>query len=144
MLLGDGPFDQELGDQRYRIHHAARKTMGAKQLAEAIGFAEQPGYPLGSTIFRGGLGDYLYCCPDNLETEVCCYMANNIVFPKLEAMLSTMFSKDFSDYLTYTHLKVISIDFSSMLRVGSLQNFVNFLLLAGPILEQGSEEQEGC
>jgi hypothetical protein len=35
------------GYQRYRVHHAARKTMGVKQLAEAIGFAEQLGYPSG-------------------------------------------------------------------------------------------------
>lgn len=34
--LDEGPFDQELGGQRYRVHHAARKTMGAKQLAEAM------------------------------------------------------------------------------------------------------------
>lgn len=34
--LDEGPFDQELGGRRYRVHHAARKTMGAKQLAEAM------------------------------------------------------------------------------------------------------------
>jgi hypothetical protein len=62
--------------------------MGAKQLAEAIGYAEQLGYPSGSTIFGGGLNNYLYYCPDNLETEVCRHMADNIGFPKLEAMLS--------------------------------------------------------
>jgi hypothetical protein len=28
--------------------------MGTKQLAEAIGFAEKPGYPSGSTIFGAG------------------------------------------------------------------------------------------
>jgi hypothetical protein len=52
--LGKGPIDQELGGQRYRVHQAARKTMGAKQLAEAIGFVEQLGYPSGSTIFGEG------------------------------------------------------------------------------------------
>lgn len=85
--------------------------MGAKQLAEAIGFAEQLGYPSGATIFEGGLDDYLYCCPDNMETEACCYMADNIGFLKLEAMLPTMSSEDFSDYLAYTHLKVTFIGF---------------------------------
>jgi hypothetical protein len=38
--LGVGPFDQELGTQRYTIHHAARMVMGAKQLAGAIGYAK--------------------------------------------------------------------------------------------------------
>lgn len=64
--------------------------MGAKQLAEAMVFAEQIGYPSGATIFGGGPDDYLYCCPDNLETNVCCYMADNIGFLKLEARLSLM------------------------------------------------------
>jgi hypothetical protein len=94
------------------VHHAVGKVMGVKQLAEAIGFAEQLGYPSRSTIFGGGPDDYLYCCPDNMETEVCRYMVDNIGFPKLEAMLSTMSSEDFSDCLAYTHLKVISVDFS--------------------------------
>jgi hypothetical protein len=44
--------------------------MGAKQLAEAVGFAEQLGYPSGSTIFWGGQDDYLYCCLENKETNV--------------------------------------------------------------------------
>lgn len=54
----------------------------------------------------GGPNDYLYYCLNSLETEVYHYMVNNIGFPKLEAMLSTMPSKDFSDCLAYTHLKV--------------------------------------
>jgi hypothetical protein len=70
MPLGEEPFDQDLGGQKYIIHQAAEKTMGAKQLAEAIGFAEQLGFPSGATIFKGGIDDYLYCCPDNMETEV--------------------------------------------------------------------------
>jgi hypothetical protein len=44
--------------------------MGAKQLAEAIDFVEQLGYPSGSTDFGGGSDDYLYCCLDNMETKV--------------------------------------------------------------------------
>ena len=40
MSLGDGSFDQELGGHKYKVHQAARKTMGAKQLAEDIGFDE--------------------------------------------------------------------------------------------------------
>jgi hypothetical protein len=42
-----------------------------------------------------------------METKVCSYMADNIGFLKLEAMLLTMSSEDFSDCLAYTHLKVI-------------------------------------
>ena len=52
--LGEGPFDQFLGGQRYWVHHAAGKVMGVKQLAEAIGFAEQHGYPSRSTSFWVG------------------------------------------------------------------------------------------
>jgi hypothetical protein len=91
--------------------------MGAKQLVEAISYAQQLGYPSGSTIFRGGLDDYLYCCRDNLETKLCRHMADSISFPKLEAMLSTMSSKDFSNCLAYTHLKVTLICFSFKVRV---------------------------
>ena len=29
-LLGEGPFDQELGGQKYRFHHAVGKFMDAK------------------------------------------------------------------------------------------------------------------
>jgi hypothetical protein len=76
--------------------------MGAKQLAEAIGYTEQIGHPSGSTIYGGGPDDYLYCCSDNLEKEVCRHMVNNIGFPKLEARLSIMSSEDFSNYLDYT------------------------------------------
>ncbi|KAL5647141.1 hypothetical protein ACJX0J_041496, partial [Zea mays] len=103
--LGEGPFDQELGGRKYRVHQAAGNTMGAKQLAKAMGFAEQFGYPSGATIFGGGPDDYLYCCPDNLETDVCHYMADNIGFPKLEAGLPLMPFDNFSDCLAYTHLK---------------------------------------
>ncbi|AQL02945.1 hypothetical protein ZEAMMB73_Zm00001d045666 [Zea mays] len=84
--LGEGPFDQDLGGRRYRVHHAIGKVMGAKQLVEVIGFAEQLGYPSGSIIFVGRPDDYLYWCPDNMETEVCRYMTDNIDFPKLETM----------------------------------------------------------
>jgi hypothetical protein len=30
---GEGPFDQDLGGRRYRVHQAVGKMMGAKQLA---------------------------------------------------------------------------------------------------------------
>jgi hypothetical protein len=36
-----------LGSRKYWVHHTAGKVMGAKQLAEAIGFVEQLGYPSG-------------------------------------------------------------------------------------------------
>jgi hypothetical protein len=97
--------------------------MGAKQLAKAIGFVEQLRYPLGATIFGGGPNDYLYCCTYSMEDEACCHMANNIGFPKLEAMLSTMSSKGFSNGLAYTHLKVTSIGFVFKLHVSLIQYF---------------------
>ena len=109
--LGEEPFDQELGSQRYRVHHAGGKII----VASAIGYAEQLGYPSRSNIFRGGPDHYIYCYPDNLEIEVCRHMEDNIGFLKLEAMLSTMSSKDFSDCLAYTHLKVTYINFVSKL-----------------------------
>jgi hypothetical protein len=46
-----------------------------------------------------------------MEIEVCHYMVDNVGFPKLEAMLSTMSNEEFSDCLAYTHLKVICISF---------------------------------
>lgn len=52
--LSEGPFDQEFEGRKYRIHQAAEKIMGAKQLAKAYGYAEQLGYPSGATIFKGG------------------------------------------------------------------------------------------
>jgi hypothetical protein len=80
--------------------------MGAKQLVEVVGFAEQLGYPSGYTISEGGPEDYLYRYSDSLETEVYRYMADNIGFTKLEAILSMMPFKDFLDCLTYMHWKV--------------------------------------
>jgi hypothetical protein len=93
--LEEGPFDQFLSGWRYRVHHDAGKVMGAKQVAKAIGFAEQLGYPSGSTIIRGSQDDYLYYCPDNWEIDVCCYMADNVGFLKLEAMLSMVSEENF-------------------------------------------------
>jgi hypothetical protein len=123
--LRECPFDQDLGGRRYKVHHAAKKVMGAKQLAKAISFAKQLGYPSRSTIVWGGPDNYLYCCPDNMETEVCRYMTDNIGFTKLEAMLSTMSSQDFYDCLAYTHLKVTSVDFTFKLCIRLIQNLLN-------------------
>lgn len=104
--MGKGVFDKEFGRQKYRVHQPTRKEMGTKLMAEALGFDEQLGYPSGSTIIRGGPDDYFYCCPDSRETEVCRYMADNIGFPKLKAMLSMLPFDEFSYCLAYTHLKV--------------------------------------
>jgi hypothetical protein len=62
-------------------------------------------------IFGCEQDDYLYCCPDNMETDVCRYMADNVGFSKMEGMLSTMSDEDFSDCFAYTHLKVILLTF---------------------------------
>jgi hypothetical protein len=58
-----------------------------------------------------------------MEAKACCYMANNIGFPKLEAKLSTMSSEDFSNNLAYTHLKVTSIGFVFKLHVSLIHYF---------------------
>jgi hypothetical protein len=54
MSTGEGHFDQEFGGRRYKVHHSAGNAMGAKQMAKALEFAEQLGYPSGSAIFGGG------------------------------------------------------------------------------------------
>jgi hypothetical protein len=53
--LSEGPFDQVLCGWRYRVHHAVGKVMGVKQLAEAVAFTKQLGYPLGSMMFGAGM-----------------------------------------------------------------------------------------
>lgn len=80
--------------------------MTVEYVCETRAFAEKVGYPLGVMIFGGRLDDYLYCCPDSLETDFCCYMMDNIGFPKLEVGLSMVPFEDFSDCLAYTQLKV--------------------------------------
>jgi hypothetical protein len=121
-----------------------QKCYGAKQLPEAISFAEQLGYPSGSTIFRGGPEVYLHCFPDSLETEVCRYMVDNISFLKLEAILSTMPFEDFSDCLAYTHLKVWLV--LIFCYFGLLKYCITLLTLfsnvAGLNFEQDAKEQE--
>jgi hypothetical protein len=57
--FGKGPFDQDMGARRYMVHHDAGKVMGAKKLTEAIGFAEQLGYPLG--LLSLGAGQAITC-----------------------------------------------------------------------------------
>jgi hypothetical protein len=111
-LLGEGPFDQNLGGRRYRVHHATRKVMGAKQLAEAIGFTEQLGYPLGSTTFGAGQ-TIIYTASQTIWKLKYVAIWQIVLFPEAITMLSTMSSEDFFDCLAYTHLKVISIDFFS-------------------------------
>jgi hypothetical protein len=80
--LGEGPFDQDLGGQRYRVHHAAGKVMGAKQLAEAISFTEQLGYPSRSTIFGGELGDYFILLPRQYGNKGMSLHGRQCWFPK--------------------------------------------------------------
>jgi hypothetical protein len=88
------------------IHHSSGKS--TEQIIETRAFAEKLGYPSRAIIFGGGPYDYLCCCPDNLEINVCPYMMDDVRFPKLEAGLSLMSFKEFLDCLAYTHLKVDS------------------------------------
>lgn len=88
------------------IRHATRKKMILEQIAKTQSFAKRLGYLQGATIFCGGVDNYLYCCPNNLEINVCCFMMDNIGYPKLEFGLSVMPFEDFSNCLAYTSLKV--------------------------------------
>ena len=101
---GEGSFGQDLGGQRYQFHHAAGKMMGAKLLVSPNNLDTLRGVPF------LGVGQIIICIVA-LEMEVCRYMAANVGFPKLEAMLSIMYNEDFSDCLPHTHLKVTYIDF---------------------------------
>lgn len=48
------------------------------------------GIPLVGRNERTRVDDYLYCCPNNLEINVCCFLMDNIGYPKLEFGLSVM------------------------------------------------------
>jgi hypothetical protein len=67
----------------YVIRHVAGKELIEEQITKLQSFVKMLRYTLGATIFGGGEDEYLYCCPDNLETETCHYMAKNIKFLKL-------------------------------------------------------------
>jgi hypothetical protein len=59
-------------------------------------------------LVYGGDGeeDFLYCLPDNKETNVCREMMNNMGFPKLEVGLSAMTKDQLADDLAFNSLKV--------------------------------------
>jgi hypothetical protein len=76
--------------------------MTTEEVVKTRAFAQKLGYPSRATFF----GDYLYCCPDNLATDMCRYMMDHVGFLKLEARLSLMPLEEFSDCLAYIHLKV--------------------------------------
>lgn len=88
------------------IHHSVGKTMIVEQIAKTCVFVKKLGCPSGTMIFGGGTDDYLYCCPNSMETDVCHYMMDNVGFSKLEVGLSVMPLEDFLECLVYMHLKV--------------------------------------
>jgi hypothetical protein len=97
-----------------------REKLSEKQIAEAIHYAKDLNYPLGSLVFNGSdEDDFLYCLPDSKEISVCREMAENIGFPKLELGLSAMSKDDLADSLAYNSLKV---------RISRLP-FVSFLII---------------
>jgi hypothetical protein len=77
-----------------------------------------------------------------MEIEVYCYMTDNIGFPNLEAMILNMSSEDFSDFMAYTHLKVISIDFLASGCFDGMTYFSIFISFIGSVPKQGLKEQE--
>jgi hypothetical protein len=92
---------------KYIVHHATGKKLSEEQITEAIHYAKDLKYPLGSLVFNGSdEDDFLYCLPDSTEISVCREMALNIGFSKLELGLSAMSKDDLADSLAYNSLKV--------------------------------------
>ena len=53
------------------MRHAAGKKLSEEQVAEAVQYAKDLKYPLGSFVFNGtDEDDCLYCLPDNKELSV--------------------------------------------------------------------------
>jgi hypothetical protein len=76
---------------KYIVRHAAGKKLSEEPIAEAIHYAKDLKYPLGSLVFNwSDEDDFLYCLPDSKEISVCREMAENVGFPKLEFGLSAM------------------------------------------------------
>jgi hypothetical protein len=89
------------------VRHAARKKLSEEQIAEAMHYAKDLKYPLGSLVFNGtDEDDFLYCLPNNKDISDCQEMAKNIGFPKLEVSLSAMLKDELADNLAYNSLKV--------------------------------------
>jgi hypothetical protein len=92
---------------KYIVRHAVGKKLSEEQIAEAIHYAKDLKYPLGSLVFNGSdEDDFLYCLPDSKEIYVCREMAENIGFLKLELGMSTMSKDDLAESLAYNSLKV--------------------------------------
>jgi hypothetical protein len=92
---------------KYIVRHAAGKKLSGEQIAEAIHYAKDLKYPLGSLVFNGSdEDDFLYCLPNSKEISICREIAENIGFPKLELGLSAMSKDDLADSLAYNSLKV--------------------------------------
>jgi hypothetical protein len=84
-----------------------REKLSEEQTAEAIHYAKDLKYPLGSLVFNDSDEDeFLYYLPDSKEISVCREMAENIGFPKLELGMSAMSKDDLEDSLAYNSLKV--------------------------------------
>jgi hypothetical protein len=92
---------------KFIVRHAAGKKQSEENIVEAMHYAKDLKYPLGSLVFNGtDEGDFLYCLPGNKEIFVCQEMAKNIVSPKLEVGLSAMSKDELADSLVYNSLKV--------------------------------------
>jgi hypothetical protein len=88
---------RKIGPGRFVIHHVVDKKMTLEQIAKTHAFAERQGYSPRATVFGRGQDDYLYCCMDNMEIDVCHFMMDNIGYPKLEVGLSAMLVEDILD-----------------------------------------------
>jgi hypothetical protein len=104
--MEEGPLEQRNSEAgRYMAHHSTDKTPTAELITETRAFVEKLRYPWGQQFLEGA-DDYLYCCPKNLEIDICRYMMDYIGFTKLEVGLFVMSSEGFLGCLAYTHLKV--------------------------------------
>jgi hypothetical protein len=94
-------------DLDFIIHHASRKQLTQRQIAEAQHYAKELKYPRGSIVYEGDEeNDFLYCLPDSKEIDVCREMMDKMGYPKLELGLSLMPKDHLADNLAYNSLKV--------------------------------------
>jgi hypothetical protein len=89
--LGEGPFDQVLGVQRYRVHRIAGKVMGQSNLLKPLALRNNWG-TLHGPLFLGADKMVIYTAALTTWKQMC---ADNVGFSKLEAMYQLCMMKTF-------------------------------------------------
>jgi hypothetical protein len=73
------------------IHHASRKQLTQRLIADAQHYSRDLKYPRGSLVYESDEeNDFLYCLPDSNEIDVYREMMDTMSYPKLELGLSLM------------------------------------------------------